>query len=134
MTHSSATLIDNIYVDVDFYQNIKSFIVKTDISDHYVCITSIQNHILKENSNKKFAIRKITDDVRKNMNASLCNRNWHELNYMSVHNASEKLISEIQVVMNHYAPCKTIKRDCTKYKLIVPWMTAGLKNRPVDVA
>ena len=36
VTHSSATLIDNIYVDIDFYQNIKSFIVKTDISDHYV--------------------------------------------------------------------------------------------------
>ena len=110
-THSSATLIDNIYVDADFYQNTKSFIVKTDISDHYVCITSIQNQILKGKRNIKMVTRKITDDVMRNMNASLCNRNWNELNNMSVHDASEKLIFEIQVVMIHYAPCKTVNRD-----------------------
>jgi hypothetical protein len=37
VTHNSATLIDNIYVDAELYTNIEAHVIPTDISDHFFC-------------------------------------------------------------------------------------------------
>ena len=42
MTHSSATLIDNIYVRKKGVTNIKGSVLLDDVSDHYPCIISIE--------------------------------------------------------------------------------------------
>ena len=126
VTHTSATLIDNIYIDSDLYKNVKSHILTIDISDHYMCLTGIQEDLLDRNVTESFNIRKVTDSMLRNMNASLSNRNWTILEGMSPNEASEFLINEIEVVMNFYAPEKKI-RIKMKNKYSEPWMTQALK-------
>ena len=128
ITHNSATLIDNIYVDAELYKNIKSFIVRNDISDHYMCLTVIKDCVSDADFNSTFKIRKITDSVLRNMNASLSNRNWIELQDMSVHEGSEKIINEIKTVLDFYAPEKTMRCNINKHKHCEPWVTIGLKK------
>ena len=36
-------IIDNIYLDANLYNNVKSFIIKTDISDHFMRLTIVHN-------------------------------------------------------------------------------------------
>eukprot|EP00918_Siedleckia_nematoides_P106344 GHVU01232093.1.p1 GENE.GHVU01232093.1~~GHVU01232093.1.p1 ORF type:complete len:100 (-),score=3.31 GHVU01232093.1:85-384(-) len=43
ITHSSATLIDNIYISQNLSKKYKSGIIITDISDHFPCFTMICN-------------------------------------------------------------------------------------------
>ena len=128
ITHSSATLIDNIYVDGELYKNIKSFIVRNNISDHYMCLTVIKDCVLDTVVNTSFKIRKITDSVLRNMNASLSNRNWVELQDMSIHDSSEKIIEEIKTVLDLYAPEKIVKYNLNRHNLCEPWFTTGLKK------
>ena len=66
VTHSSAMLINNIYLDAELYRNIKSFIVKTDISDHYMCLTLIQDNLSEVSVNQSFTFCKITDSALRN--------------------------------------------------------------------
>ena len=126
MTHTSATLIDNIYVDCEFYKDVKSFIIKNDISDHYMCLTIIQNELCKVKSKNSVKVRRITDSVLQNMNASLINRDWHILDNMTVNTGSEFLTNEIKSVMDIYAPEKTVLYDVSKFKLKAEWVTQGL--------
>lgn len=128
VTHSTATLIDNIYVETSLYNNVKSFIIQNDISDHYMCLALIQSNINKKCVKRKVSIRKITDDVMRNMCASLSMRNWCELRDMTIDDGSDKLLKEMQIVVDHYAPCKMKNTECTRYKVNVPWMTQGLKK------
>ena len=51
ITHSSAMLIDNIYVKCDLYQYIHSLILFSDISDHFPILTCMgQNDIAEKKS------------------------------------------------------------------------------------
>lgn len=128
VTHNSATLIDNIYIDAQLSADVRSFIVKSDISDHYMCLTLIFDNLLQiTNNNQSFTIRDINDSVLRNMKASLRNRNWNDLNNMTVHESSERLIKEIQTVMDLYAP-ERIKYS-SKLKKVghEPWFSEGLR-------
>ena len=45
ITHTSSTLIDNLYVKYDKYENIDSRILLSDISDHFPIITCMGNKV-----------------------------------------------------------------------------------------
>jgi hypothetical protein len=126
VTQNTATLIDNIYIDSNLFQNVKSFIVKTDISDHYLCLSCINGCLLPNKKASTISTRKITDDVLRNMNASLRNRNWDLLDTMDINESSERLINEIKLVMDFYAP-ERVKTVNTK-KVYQPWFTQGLRK------
>ena len=128
VTHSSATLIDNIYVDVELQNSCRSFIVKSDISDHYLCLAILQDLLQHDQNTQEYTFRKIDDTVLRNMTASLRNRNWTELNTMTVNEGSEKLTSEIRKVMDFYAPEKTVLVKKRKFNNNQPWLTQGLKR------
>ena len=70
VTHNSATLVDNIYLDANLYNNVESFIIKTDISDHFMCLTIVHNCLLKTNTSQSYKTRKITDAVLRNTKMS----------------------------------------------------------------
>ena len=127
VTHSSATLIDNIYIDAELY-NVQSYIIQTDISDHYMCVTMIIDNVIKVSNNQSIKIRIINDAALRNMNASLRNREWKDLENMTVHESSQKLIEEIRTVMDFYAPEKI--KTCAQKNMISnePWLTKGLKT------
>ena len=128
VTHNSATLIDNIYVDAELYNNCRSLIITGDISDHYMCLAILQNLYKRDDNVQQYKFRKIDDTVLRNMTASLRNRNWMELNNMTVNESSEKLTSEIKKVMDFYAPEKTMSVKKSESKSCQPWLTKGLKR------
>ena len=92
VTHSTATLIDNIYVDAELCHNVKSFILTTDISDHFMCVTKLQCAIFKKEI-RSFTTRKFNNTVYRNISGALCNKNWDFLEEYSVHDASVLLLS-----------------------------------------
>jgi len=126
VTHKTATLIDNIYLHADLLREVRSFIVECDLSDHFMCIAVIHNKLQHRDRNDKIKIRNITDSNLRNMNASLSNRNWNELENMSVDEGSEILINEITKVMDFYAPERTAAFNASHYKGNEPWFTKGL--------
>jgi len=125
VTHTSATLIDNIYVDSEMYRNVKSHIIKSDISDHFMCLTMIFDNFPRAHNCQNQKYRKVTDSVLRNIKASLLNRNWQVLHDMTLNEGSEFLISEIQKLMDFYAPERqTVSRP--KNRLKSDWVTQGL--------
>ena len=128
ITHNSATLIDNIYVDAEL-GNCTSYILTNDISDHLFCLTVIHNHSLNH-ENREYMTRKLNDSNIRNIKGALYNNNWDLLREMNVNDASELLNSRIKTVIDFYAPLKTyiIK---TRYEHRDPWFTKGLKNSSI---
>ena len=84
VTQNTATLIDNIYIDGELYNDIQSYIIIHDISDHFMCMSIVKEDFGKTNGKKTIQVRKITDSVLRNMTASLRNRDWNVLENMSV--------------------------------------------------
>ena len=51
ITHSSATLIDNIYISNGFCNDTSSAILLSDISDHFLCLCLIGNNRILDKRN-----------------------------------------------------------------------------------
>ena len=126
ITHSSATLIDNILVSSELIGSTKSFIGIDNMSDHLPCITVLQNALMTSKEPVTIHTRKLDKLSLNRLNTELNNRDWtNELtsndcnqNFEIFHNI---LLNEI----NHFVPMTT---KTIKYKKLrrEPWLTAGL--------
>ena len=128
ITQNSATLIDNIYIDVELYKNIKSYIITTDISDHYMCVTLIDNCCISMKHFEEVKFRKMDETALRQIKASLLNRDWGELEELSVDQGSELLINELSRVIDFYAPEKNLRINKNPSKIEEPWFTKGLRK------
>lgn len=128
VTYKSATLIDNIYMDAALLKNAESYIVKTDISDHFMCLAVTQENIVDKRVKEVRRVRKIDENTLRNIKVSLHNRYWDILNTMSVNDGSELLMNEISKVIDFYAPEKDKVINSNNYKQKEPWFTKGLKK------
>ena len=126
VTQNTATLIDNIYIDSELYNDIQSYIIINDISDHFMCLAIVNEDLGKSNGKKIVKVRKITDSVLRNMTASLRNRDWHVLENMSANEGSEFLTNEIKTVLDFYAPEKNVMFNVSKCNNRPEWLTKGL--------
>ena len=125
VTHSTATLIDNIYIDTELYSDINSFVVTSDISDHFLCLTIIKNPLIATTVTS-YSKRVINDTTLRNMRGALTNIDWSCLEYCNVHEASTILNDEIHKALDFYAPVKTFTYN-NNYRKRDPWFTLGLK-------
>lgn len=127
VTHTSATLIDNIYTKCDNYVDIHSRIIITDISDHFpviMCIGKVNNS--KRKDPLVFTHRRISDEALRQISVSLSGKNWQELdNQTSASDAYDNFMDSFNEVLDIYAPMHTVN---IPHKAIVrePWMTSGL--------
>ena len=128
VTHSSATLIDNIYVDAELYTNIDACVIPTDISDHFFCLTKLHN-IDINNNRQAYTSRKLNDTALRNIKGTLLFRNWTFLEDYNVNEASEILNGEILAAMDQFAPVKTVINN--RYKRRDPWFSLGLSTSSV---
>ena len=71
ITHTSATLIDNIIVSQSIYANHLSHIITEDISDHLLCMVSIPELTTCNKSPIQIKKRKLNEKVYKNIEESL---------------------------------------------------------------
>ena len=133
ITSSSATLIDNIFVNSDFVRSLKSQILINDISDHLPICTVIENVNIGVTEKWKIVTRKITKGKLKLIQNELQCINWS--NYLETHCNNPNDVNYITNVIhgkiceniNKHVPLKEKTVNIGKLKS-KPWMTPGLKR------
>ena len=79
ITHSSATLIDNMFLSLGIHDDSMSWILVEDMSDHLPCLTSIPNlwpnHLIDLYISKRKFTEKTYEKIKCSLNA-VC---WKEL-------------------------------------------------------
>ena len=126
VTHTTATLIDNIYVKSKKYLVCNSAVICDDMSDHYPCYLILQLKELVEKSDKYVEKRNINKDIILKINHELLHKNWTPLyNIYDVNDAYHYLIECLNLCLDKFAPKKMIK--CTNIMgFSEPWMTTQL--------
>ena len=125
ITHSTATLIDNIYVKSKHVYKSKSVILTTDISDHFPCMLVIENDCNKNKEPLQFEQRKLTNEAIEHIKNDLEQKDWSILNGQDVNESYNILVTSINKSLDKHAPLKKVTIPA-KYVINEPWMTKGL--------
>ena len=127
ITHTSATLIDNMYVKSNAYENVHSRILTSDMSDHFPVIVCMGK--TKRTSRKEplvFTHRPIGSEQVTKMRHELSNICWSEiLHDEHVDRSYGIFIDKLRNVIDTCAPEKT---TTIPHKSVIrePWMTSGI--------
>ena len=109
ITHTSATLIDNIYIKHNRLENLKSGIILTDISDHLPIFACFGTTINQKQENLKITCRPMNDEQINMIIKSLENTDWNSINNDNdINSTYDKLITKLWDTVNEYAPEKNI--------------------------
>ena len=125
ITKSSATLIDNILVSRDIYNNAKCGIAISDLSDHFPCVMTWPNIIKNKNNHITFNVKKFDQKHVSALQEEL-RQDWQILEMTEDANDAYQLFhSRLENVINKFTEEKTVK---ISYKKIVkePWLTKGI--------
>jgi len=127
VTHASATVIDNIYVKGKLCYKLNSFIIETDISDHYPILTFMGNKEHKKAHGEPIQIqyRYINSESCTKINDFLFNKDWSILHNGSINEAYAYFSDNLINCLNEYAPKKT-KIITSKQFEREPWVTKGI--------
>ena len=125
ITHSTSTLIDNLFISSNLTKNYKSGIILSEISDHFACFIMITNSKKINKTFKEFKSRKLNKTKLSRIKETLRDFNWNELEYCNTETAYDKFETVLFHIMNKHAPEKIFK---IKHNDILsePWMTKGL--------
>ena len=128
VTHTTNTIIDNIYVNNDTLNKHYSYVITDGMSDHYPCLLLYDMFdTYKYKSEVFMEKRKLNDTAVTNIQRDLLFHDWSCLDAMSVDESYSYLITVITGVMDTYAPIKQIKiRACDKFR--EPWMSVRIKK------
>ena len=125
ITHTSATIIDNIYVKCNTY-NLMSGIINTPISDHLAIFLFIgKKGKLKDNKPLKFTCRSITENIINMIEHYINSCNWNVLHNMTTDEGYDYFIKQLSYALDVYAPEKTVNIP-PKNIIRDPWVTSGL--------
>ena len=126
ITHSTSTLIDNIFCKGPVFFGYNSFVLVEDLSDHYPCILQCELHDGAQNKDDHVLYkRKITDSVYLKLNQNLLFHDWSPIYSFDVDGAYDYLISIINKYLDELAPKKLIFiSNCDYFR--EPWMTIQL--------
>lgn len=126
ITHTSATLIDNIYIKCHAKSTFNSAIIITDISDHLPIFSQFGNTIQKANTVRNFKCRPMNDTQINAIIRSLETEDWQCLtNIGNINLAYDSLVTKLHNAINLHAPEKTITIN-KKNIIRQPWITRGL--------
>lgn len=125
ITHSSATLIDNIYIKNSKNTSFQSGIIATKFSDHLPCILAIDNCI------SAMPADPITITYRDFSESNLCKikdelgqTDWSIIYNSNANDSYNLLLDHISAIVNKYAPEKTKVIHPNRF-LKEAWMTKG---------
>jgi len=127
VTHSSATLIDNIYIRGKLCNHFHSCVLETDISDHFPVISFVgkQNVIPHTIEHKFVQYRKFNDNTYANICNALDNNDWSILYSGTVNEAYSIFSQKLTNYIDLYAPLKT-KKVLNRHFKREPWLTKGI--------
>ena len=127
ITHTSATLIDNLYVKCHGYENISSGIITVDLSDHLPIIVCMgKNPEVKQKKPLTFNYRPMKCEQISKISDALKETDWSSL--LHHNNVSKNSDSFIQHFRNIIDNCAPEKQVVIPFRSIIrePWMTPGL--------
>ena len=124
ITHTSATLIDNIYVTSQHCQHIQSGIITYDLSDHLPVFVFFGQNNKKNNTHTK-RTRSLNKDKIQRINDKLKTVHWETILNSTTNQDYSVFSSTLNNIIDEIAPEKVInipkqhiRRD--------PWFTKGL--------
>ena len=126
ITHTTATLLDNIFVSPKLQQNLNPFILTEDISDHLpiVAILGDQRKSLKENRTVK--VRNLSDENIAKIKDDLDKENWHNrLSPLQCNESFECFHNLLCDSIDKHAP-EEIKKISYRKQIRDPWITRGI--------
>jgi len=133
ITHSSATLIDNLYVKTTPQNIPKSGVIIADLSDHlpiFVCIGKRRSYT---KPNKTIISRQLNDDKLNEIKLKLGTMDWNDLKNMNINDAHNHFISKLNEILDKVAPKKEVKLN-NKFQIREKWMTKGLLRSSINKA
>ena len=125
--NGSATLIDNIYFKSRSHKPTQSFIIQTDISDHFPTLLLCQNkHIPDPYKAERPPSRIINERNLPLILTDLHATTWNHLRADTLDNAYDKFSATITSTLNKHAPLKT-KTSSNKHPTPSPWLTNDIR-------
>ncbi len=125
ITHSTSTLIDNIYIKCKHYDEIVSGIMSVDISDHLPLFTFVGQNNHTKSPPQKVTYRPVDDIKLNNIQNYLNAIDWNLMENMNTDQSYDYFNCELLHAIDTYIPEKTIT---IPYKNVLkqPWMTSAL--------
>lgn len=126
ITHSSATLIDNIYIKRKRKLEFKAAVIMADISDHLPIVVVLQQtNMNRIKSLEMIQKRTLNDKNMPNIYNDLLHQSWTDLLRGSVDSAYNYLNEVLVNILNKHAPFKSKKTYTPKLKR-EPWMSKAI--------
>ena len=104
VTHSSATLIDNLYVRSNQIDHITSGIITLDLSDHFPIFVLVGKKRATKGKPLEMKLRKIDEPAITNLKSLLLNTDWSYLNHTSENLQFDALVEKITEYLDICAP------------------------------
>ena len=126
VTKTSATAINNIFINSFFNDSLETGIIKTDISDHFPIFVATKNFSLSNYPAKMtFLNRIINNESVEKFQTEQSTTNWNDVTTTQCPNKSYNLfINKFSQIYEKHFPQKTITKKTQN--LISPWITKGL--------
>ncbi len=127
ITHTSATLIDNLYIKNSPKDDTNSCILLTDISDHYpiIMFNKYPNTNNSFKQNLSFQYRSLNENTYQRINEFLHLYDWEDLKNRDIDEAHTLLKETIQQAIDLHAPQKIAKIP-PKRIIREAWVTKGI--------
>ena len=125
VTHTAATLIDNLYIQNSQFEKVFSGILTVDISDHFPIFLFIGKRRTKRHQTVTFQCRRVTADSIVNIKRLLNMTDWNILLPLSVDEQFELFHRKLNEYINICSPIKTITLR-PKHTMREKWVTKGL--------
>lgn len=127
VTHTSSTLIDNVFIPVKYLDSFKSYVILNFMSDHFPCLVQIRTNTDDVQSCRRIKSRKITDSTLLNINNDLLHVDWLKLLNKSddVNVNYESFVRLVHQSLDTHAPMQE-KLIAPRNVIHTPWMTPEL--------
>ena len=127
VTHSSATLIDNLVISEGLQHTSTSGVLITDLSDHFPCLLTLKEFNLSRKKCHQVIKRKLNKESLDKIKEDLANHNWEsELNNLSTNEAFDHFHNKLQSSIDRHAPERMI--HLKPKRINKPWISKNLAN------
>ena len=135
ITHTSATLIDNIFISENLTKRFVSNIIVDDISDHLICLLQISNNSRNSDSKEPliFETREVKPEHIDRIKLNLEKTDWSNIGNLDLNSAMEKLHNSVTTELDNICPLKVVKISGKK-RIKEPWMTKGLVKSGIELS
>ena len=124
ITHSSASLIDNIFLSNCIHESAHSWIIIEDTSDHLPCLTSIEGINVDASAEIFVTKRSLTKKTIEKIKQDLDSMNWTQLfEGKDCETSFNKFHDILLKSIDKFAPEKKVKKNTKSMQV---WMSKGL--------